>query len=135
MNCTGNPKVLYCGRGYLNRSFITLQGCTSSHMFPPLSVCTRHVLGRLQAKADVGVDHDLSNHTSLWSRFIAYSGSIREEIRPGFRSQPQTMCAGFPRHQTGDSVHWATVYLPHHSPPLGSALRTASNTYPTNTRN
>ncbi|KRY06785.1 hypothetical protein T12_10999 [Trichinella patagoniensis] len=31
------------------------RGCTSSHMFPPLSVCTRHVLGRLQAKADVGL--------------------------------------------------------------------------------
>src|SRR5215216_3687765 len=42
---------------------LTLQGCTSSHMFPPLSVCTRHVLGRLQAKANVGVDHDLTNHT------------------------------------------------------------------------
>src|SRR3954463_4640617 len=78
-----------------------MQGCTSSHMFPPLSVCTRHVLGRLQAKADVGVDHDLTNHTSLYSRFIAYSGSIHEEIRPEFRSQPQTMCAGFPGHQTG----------------------------------
>src|SRR3954462_9777937 len=33
--------------------------------------------------------------------FIAYSGSIHEEIRPEFRSQPQTMCAGFPGHQTG----------------------------------
>ena len=26
---------------------------------------TRHVLGRLHAKADVGVDHDLTNCTSL----------------------------------------------------------------------
>src|SRR4051812_7492379 len=94
MNCIGNPEVLYRGRGYSNRSVITLQGCTSSHMFPPLSVCTRHVLGRLQAKANVGVDHYLTNRTSLWSRFIAYSGSIHEEIRPEFRSQPQTMCTG-----------------------------------------
>ena len=60
-----NPEVLYRGHGYSNRSFITLQGCTSSHMFPPLSVCIRHVLGRLQAKANVGVGHDLTNHTSL----------------------------------------------------------------------
>ena len=52
INCIGNQVVLY------------LQGCTSSYMFPPLSVCTRHVLGRLQAKADVGVDHDLPKHLS-----------------------------------------------------------------------
>ena len=71
-------------------------------MFPPLSVCTRHVLGRLQAEADVGVDHDLTNHSSLSSRFIAYLGSIRGEIRPGCRSRPQTMCTGFPSHQTGN---------------------------------
>ena len=45
MNCTGNPEVLYHGRGYSNRSFITLQGCTSSHMLSPLTAvyttCTR----------------------------------------------------------------------------------------------
>ena len=34
------------------------------------------------------VGHDLTNHTSLSSRFIAYSGSIRKEIRPGFHSRP-----------------------------------------------
>ena len=49
-----------------------------------------------------GVGHDLTNHTSLSSRFIAYLGSIRGEIRPGCRSRPQTMCTGFPHHQTGD---------------------------------
>ena len=42
-------------------------------------------------KPNVGVGHDLPNHLSLQSRFIAYSGSIHEEIRPEFRSQPQTM--------------------------------------------
>ena len=89
---------------------LTLQGCTSSYMFPPLSVCTRHVLGRLQAKADVGVDHDLTNHTSLQSRFIAYSGSIRRESGRGFHLRPRTMCAGFPRHQTGVPVHLARAY-------------------------
>ena len=42
-------------------------------------------------KPSEGVGHDLTNHTSLSSRFIAYPGSIHEEIRPEFRSQPQTM--------------------------------------------
>ena len=42
-------------------------------------------------KPGEGVGHDLTNHTILSSRFIAYSGSIHEEIRPEFRSQPQTM--------------------------------------------
>ena len=42
-------------------------------------------------KPSEGVGHDLTNHTSLSSRFIAYSGSIRKEILPGCRSRPQTM--------------------------------------------
>ena len=42
-------------------------------------------------KPSEGVGHDLTNHTSLSSRFIAYSGSIRKDIRPGCRSRPQTM--------------------------------------------
>ena len=81
---------------------LTLQGCTSSHTLSPLTTmytsCTSATFKR---KPGEGVGHDLTNHTSLSSRFIAYSGSIREEIRPEFHSQPQTMCAGFPRHQTG----------------------------------
>ena len=48
---------------------LTLKGCTSSYMFPPLSVCTRHVLGRLQAKADVGVDHDLTSSIQVPSEW------------------------------------------------------------------
>ena len=47
---------------------------------------------------------------------------------------PNDVCR-VPETPNGRPVHRATVYLPHHSPPLGSALRTASNTYPTNTRN
>ena len=39
-------------------------------------------------KPSEGVGHDLTNHTSLSSRFIAYSGSIHKEIRPGCRSRP-----------------------------------------------
>ena len=62
---------------------------------------TSHISATFKRKPGEGVGHDLTNHTSLESRFIAYSGSIREEIRPGFRSQPQTMCAGFPRQQMG----------------------------------
>ena len=58
-------------------------------------------LASFKQKPNEGVSHDLTNHTSLSSRFIAYSGSIRKEIRPGCHSRPQTMCAGFPRHQTG----------------------------------
>ena len=46
-------------------------------------------------KPNVGVGHGLPKHSSLYSRFIAYSGSIHEEIRLEFRSQPQTMCTGF----------------------------------------
>src|SRR4051812_131102 len=76
---------------------ITLQGCTSSHTLSPLTTmytsCTSATFKRKPGK---GVGHDLTNHTSLSSRFIAYSGSIRKEIRPGCRSWPQTMCAGFP---------------------------------------
>src|SRR6187399_2019686 len=96
-------------------------------MFPPLSVCTRHVLGRLQAKADVGVDHNLTNHTGLSSRFIAYLGSIHGEIRPGCRSRPQTMCTGFPSPPNGRCLVPPATYLPHHSPPRGSALHTTSS--------
>ena len=76
---------------------LTLQGCTSSHTLSPLTAlytsCTSATFKR---KPGEGVGHDLTNHTSLSSRFIAYSGSIRKEIRPGCRSRPQTMCAGFP---------------------------------------
>src|SRR6187399_237886 len=52
-------------------------------------------------KPSEGVGHDLNNYSSLSSRFIAYLGSIRGEIRSGCRSRPQTMCTGFPSHQTG----------------------------------
>ena len=103
MNCIGNPEVLYRGRGYSNRSFMTLQGCTSSHTLSPLTAMyTSCISATFKRKPGEGVGHDLTNHTSLSSRFIAYLGSIRGEIRPGCRSRPQTMCTGFPHHQTGD---------------------------------
>ena len=46
-------------------------------------------------KPNVGVGHDLPNHLSYQSRFIAYSGSIRRESGRGFHIRPRTMCAGF----------------------------------------
>ena len=57
--------------------------------------CTEYPLGisaTFKRKPGEGVGHDLTNHTSLSSRFIAYSGSIRKEIPLGCRSRPQTMC-------------------------------------------
>ena len=103
MNCRGNPEVHFRGHGYSNRSYITLQGCTSSHTLSPLTAMyTSCISATFKRKPGEGVGHDLTNHTSLSSRFIAYSGSIRGEIRPGCRSRPQTMCTGFSSHQTGN---------------------------------
>src|SRR3954469_13528105 len=86
---------------------ITLQGCTSSHTLSPLiALYTSCTSATFKRKPGEGVGHDLTNHTSLLSRFIAYSGSIRKEIRPGCRSRPQTMCTGFQAHQTGGA--WFT---------------------------
>ena len=62
---------------------ITLQGCTSSHTLSPLTTMyTSCISATFKRKPGEGVGHDLTNHTSLSSRFIAYSGSIRKEIRP-----------------------------------------------------
>ena len=40
-------------------------------------------------KPNVGVGHDLPNHLSLQSRFIAYPGSIRRESGRGFPYGPE----------------------------------------------
>ena len=59
----------------------TLQGCTSSHTLSPLTTMyTSCISATFKRKPGEGVGHDLTNHTSLSSRFIAYSGSIRKEI-------------------------------------------------------
>ena len=55
---------------------------------------TSCISATFKRKPSEGVGHDLTNHTSLLSRFIAYSGSIREEIRPEFRSQPKRCVQG-----------------------------------------
>ena len=83
-------------------------------------------------KPNVGVGHDLPNHLSLRSRFIAYSGSIRKEIRPGFHSQPKTMCTGFrdTKRAPGIPGHVATTSQP---TPRVNAAHGLQHT--TNTRN
>ena len=76
------------------------------YLFTHAPTTYRRLLGVYSAtfkrKPSEGVGHDLTNYSSLSSRFIAYLGSIRGEIRPGCRSRPQTMCTGFPSHQSGN---------------------------------
>ena len=75
---------------------ITLQGCTSSHTLSPLiALYTSCTSATVKRKPGEGVGHNLTNHMSLSSRFIAYSGSIRRESSRGFHIQPRTMCTGF----------------------------------------
>src|SRR3954466_8105411 len=90
---------------------ITLQGCTSSHMLSPLiALYTSCTSATFKRKPGEGVGHDLTNHTSLSSRFIAYLSSIRKEFHPKSPVRPQTMCAGFPSPPSGcHLVHRATV--------------------------
>ena len=62
INYTGNP-VLYHGHSYSNRSFITLQGCTSSHTLSPLTTMyTSCISATFKRKPGEGVGHDLTNH-------------------------------------------------------------------------
>src|SRR4051812_44735689 len=62
-----------------------------THALALTALYTSCTSATFKRKPGEGVGHDLTNHTSLSSRFIAYSGSIRKEIRPGCRSRPQTM--------------------------------------------
>ena len=113
---------------------LTLQGCTSSHTLSPLTTMYMSCISTtFKRKPGEGVGHDLTNHTSLSSRFIAYSGSIHKEIWPGCRSRPQTMCAGFPSPPSGcHLVHRATVPSLSQAHlywvPLGRVLTLPSNT-------
>ena len=119
MNCIGNQVGLYRGRGYSN-SFIPCRGLHDMYS------------ATFKRKPSEGVGHDLTNHTSLSSRFIAYLGSICKEIRPGCHSQPQTMCAGFPRHQMGTRYTVPRAYRITAHPSV-SAVHGLQHT--TNTRN
>ena len=60
-------------------------------------------------KPSEGVGHDLTNHTSLSSRFIAYSGSIRKEIQPGVAHGPKRCVQGSQAHLDGWIYAWYTV--------------------------
>ena len=74
---------------------ITLQGCTSSHTLSPLiTLYTSCTSATFKQKPGEGVGHNLTNHTSLSSRFIAYSGSIRKEIWPGVAHGPKRCVQG-----------------------------------------
>ena len=96
MNYARGPSFHIRGIRLFECIMITLQGCTSSHTLSPLiALYTSCTSATFKRKPGEEVGHDLTNHTSLSSRFIAYSGSIRKEIRPGFHSQPQMMCTGF----------------------------------------
>ena len=62
----GNPEVLYRGHAYSNRSFITLQGCTSSHTLSPLTTMyTSCISATFKRKPGEGVGHGLPKHSSL----------------------------------------------------------------------
>ena len=101
-------------------------------MFPPLSVCTQHVLGRLQAKADVGVDHDLTNHTSpspgLLPIQVPSEGSLAEVSAYG----PERCVQGSrgTKRASGTPCHVPTASQP---TPRVSAAHGLQHT--TNTRN
>ena len=85
------------------------------------------------AKADVGVDHYLTNHTSLQSRFIAYSGSIRRESGRGFHIRPRNNVCRVPEApngRPGTPCHVPTTSQP---TPWVSAAHSLQHT--TNTRN
>ena len=132
-NCTGNPEVLYRGHGYSNRSFTTLQGCTSSHTISPhTTMYTSCISATFKRKPGEGVVHDLTNHTSLSSRFIAYSGSIRRESGRGFHIRPRTMCTGFRDTKRAPGI---PGHVPTASQPTPRVSATHGLQHTTNTKN
>ena len=107
---------------------LTLQGCTSSHTLSPLTAvyttCTRQP----------------SSGSPMW---VSATACLNTQVSSPGLSPIQVPSAGSPAEVShtapndvnrvpeipnGYSVHPAT-YLPHHSPPLRSALSTASSSY------
>ncbi len=125
MNCKSNQVVRTANNGYSNR-LITLQGCTSSHMFSPLSVCTRHVLGRLQAKAERGCRPRPNQPLKSLVQVYRLFGFHPWGDPAGVSLTAPNDVYRVPESPNGQPVHRAT-YLSHHSPPRGSALRTTSS--------
>ena len=74
---------------------LTLHGCTSSHTLSPLTaIYMSCISATFKRKPGEGVGHDLTNHTSPYSRFIAYSGSIHRESGRGFHYGPERCVQG-----------------------------------------
>ena len=126
MNYTGNTQVLYRGHGYTNISFITLQGCTSSHTLSPLiavyTTCTQQPSSG--SPAMVSATAYLNTQASspgLSPIQVPSAGSPAEVSTYG----PER-CVQGSATPNGRPAYPATC-LPHHSPPLGSALRTSSS--------
>ena len=96
-------------------------GVYSSHTLSPLiALYTSCTSATFKRKPGEGVGHDLTNHTSLLSRFISYSSSIYKEFRLKSPVRPQTMCAGFPSPPSGcHLVHRAMVPSLSQARPVG----------------
>ena len=113
---------------------LILHGCTSSHTLSPLIVvyttCTRQPSSGspTRASATAYLNTQVSS-PGLSPIQVPSAGSPAEVSTYG-----PGRCVQGSETPNGCPACPATMYLPHHSPPLGSALRTASNTYPTNTR-
>ena len=126
MNCIGNPKVLYRGRDYSNRSYITLQGCISSHTLSPLitvyTTCSQQPSSGSPMRVSA-MDYLNTQVSSpgLSPIQVPSAGSPTEVSTYG----PER-CVQGSATPNGRPTYPATCLL-HHSPPLGSALPTASS--------
>ena len=89
MNCIGNQVVLYADAAIriddVNPAgvYFFIHALTTYRRLHDMYSAT------FKRKPNVGVGHDLPNHLSLQSRFIAYSGSIRRESGRGFPYGPE----------------------------------------------
>src|SRR3954471_3134971 len=112
MNCTGNPEVLYCGRGYLNRSFITLQGCTSSHTLSPLTAMyTSCISATFKRKPGEGVGHDLTNTQDSSPGLSPIRVLSARRSGRGVAHGPKRCVQGSQAHLAGWIYAWYTVPL------------------------
>ena len=101
---------------------LTLQGCTSSHMLSPLTVvyttCTRQPSSgsptRVSATAYLNTQ---VSSPGLLPIQVPSAGSLAEVSTYG----PERCVQGL-ETPNGRPAYPAMVYLPHHSPPLRSAL-------------
>ena len=110
------------------RMMLTLQGCTSSYTLSPLTAayttCTQQPSSgspaRVSAMAYLNTEVSSPGLSPIQ---VPSAGSPAEVSTYG----PER-CEQGPETPNGRPAYPAMVYLPQHSPPLGSALRTAANT-------